>query len=277
MSRKHSQASANSKTSSSQQPTLTYAQLAGNNSGKSSNASTPAPATPAPAPSSAASQPTVAPASQPNPPKSFSAAAKQDNRQRTPTNGAGNQSNSNSGNTSGVSGHGGAGGARGGNANNNATSGGAGARNREAAVRLPSRNSVSSAATPNIQFGTLNKQARPQTPPTAQKQASGAASATSGGAMPANMTKPAAKPSFGSIKSHGDDNNSGNAGNKRSANGNNNSGNAADSNTRQHHGRQQQQQHGQQQNHHQQQQQRSGSRASNQSRQSQNHPGFKHG
>ncbi|KAJ1723758.1 hypothetical protein LPJ53_001926 [Coemansia erecta] len=276
MSRKHSQASANPKTSSSQQPTLTYAQLAGNNSGRSSNASTPAPATPAsaPAPSSAASQPTATPASQPNPPKSFSAAAKQDSRQRTPTNGAGNQSNSNSGNASGVSGHGGAGAARGGNANNNnnnATSGGAGARNREAAVRLPSRNSVSSAATPNIQFGSLNKQARPQTPPTAQKQNQGAASATSGGAMPANMAKPAAKPSFGSIKSHGDDSHSGNAGNKRPANANNNSGNAADSHSRQHHGRQQQQQHGQQQ------QQRSGSRASNQGRQSQNHSGFKHG
>ncbi|KAJ2784400.1 hypothetical protein GGI15_002266 [Coemansia interrupta] len=282
MSRKHSQASANPKTSSSQQPTLTYAQLAGNNSGKSSNASTPASVTPAPAaPSPAASQSTAAPASQPNPPKSFSAAAKQDNRQRTPTNGTGNQSNSNGGNASGVSGHGGAGAgaARGGNANNNnnsnATSGGPGARNREAAVRLPSRNSVSSAATPNIQFGSLNKQARPQTPPTAQKQNSGAASATSGGAMPPNMAKPAAKPSFGSIKSHGDDSHSGNAGNKRSGNANNNnSGNAAESNSRQHHGRQQQ--HGQQQNH-QQQQQRSGSRASNQGRPSQNYSGFKHG
>ncbi|KAJ2601073.1 hypothetical protein GGF39_001437 [Coemansia sp. RSA 1721] len=270
MSRKHSQASANPKTSSSQQPTLTYAQLAGNAQPGNNSSSKAVSSTPSPAPPAA---PAPAPAPKQNPPKSFSAAAKQDNRQRTPSNGAGNNTNNNNaGNAQGVAGRG-AGAARGGS--------NAGARGREPAVRLPSRNSVSSSTTPNIQFGSVNQQGRPHTPPTAQKPASGSA-ATSGGTMPANMAKPASKPSFGSIQSHGEDsanangNNGGSHGHRRPGNSNN----ATDGQARPHHGRHQHQPHHHHGHHNQQQQQqqRSASRSSSQGRQSQNYQsgGYKH-
>ncbi|KAJ2033315.1 hypothetical protein H4S03_005732 [Coemansia sp. S3946] len=74
-----------------------------------------------------------------------------------------------------------------------------------AAVRLPARSSVSSAAAPAIQFGSLNQQARPPSPPVAQRAAPATVAITSGSvwAVPA---KPASKPSFDSIQSNSEDN-----------------------------------------------------------------------
>ncbi|KAJ1894088.1 hypothetical protein LPJ66_005394, partial [Kickxella alabastrina] len=264
MSRKHSQASANSKTNSSEKQPLTYAQLAANSqaaptstpTNTAANAQAPVtPATPVTpvSPAIVAEKPVIA---QSTTPKSFSAVAKQDIKQRTPTNGPGNK---NGANAPSVGSRGaGNGGARGGS-----NAGGARSRSRDVAVRLPSRNSVSSATAPAIQFGSLNQQTRPVSPPAAQKTAV-AVAATSGGTMPANMAKPTTKPSFGSIQSNSED-----SGNKRQA----------DSQGRgQQHGRQHGQGH-----QYQQQQQRPGSRSSSHSRQSQNYTpnrgdnsGYKH-
>ncbi|KAJ2105088.1 hypothetical protein IW146_008385, partial [Coemansia sp. RSA 922] len=74
-----------------------------------------------------------------------------------------------------------------------------------AAVRLPARSSVSSAAAPAIQFGSLNQQVRPPSPPVAQRAAPATVAITSGSvwAVPA---KPASKPSFDSIQSNSEDN-----------------------------------------------------------------------
>ncbi|KAJ2434488.1 hypothetical protein GGF42_009216, partial [Coemansia sp. RSA 2424] len=138
-------------------------------------------------------------------------------------------------------------------------------RSRDAPVRLPSRNSVSSAAAPAIQFGSLNQQTRPPSPPTATQQRSGpaAAAATSGG-VPAALAKPASKPSFGSIQSSSEDSAAAAAAAKSAA---------ADSSAPRpapQHGRQSQQ------NQNQQNQHRPGSRSSSHSRQSQGYaPGRK--
>ncbi|KAJ2251723.1 hypothetical protein GGI13_003688, partial [Coemansia sp. RSA 455] len=74
-----------------------------------------------------------------------------------------------------------------------------------AAVRLPARSSVSSAAAPAIQFGSLNPQAHPLSPPAAQHAAPATVVKASGGvwAVPA---KPVSKPSFDSIQSNSEDN-----------------------------------------------------------------------
>ncbi|KAJ2063238.1 hypothetical protein GGI17_001849 [Coemansia sp. S146] len=74
-----------------------------------------------------------------------------------------------------------------------------------AAVRLPARNSVSSAAAPAIQLGSLNQQVRPPSPPAAQCATPATAVITSGG-VPAVLAKLVSKPSFGSIQSNSEDN-----------------------------------------------------------------------
>ncbi|KAJ2063120.1 hypothetical protein GGI17_001967 [Coemansia sp. S146] len=241
MSDNRSKVSANSKTSnSSRQPVLTYAETANNRSNRSTSsadATQAAPGTGAPATAAAV------------------VAGGKHNQHRPSFNGANGSGGNNSGAASGAPAVG--------RGNNAAAKGAAAAvrsRSRDAPVRLPSRNSVSSAAAPAIQFGSLNQQARPPSPPAAQRAAPATAAATSGG-VPAALAKPASKPSFGSIQSSSEDNAAKQpAGSQASS-----ISSTADSSARPaQHGRQQQQH---QQN--QQQQHRPGSRSSSHSRQSQ--------
>ncbi|KAJ2225375.1 hypothetical protein EV180_003442, partial [Coemansia sp. RSA 518] len=120
-------------------------------------------------PSSSEKANTTAPAAAAKP--SFSAAAKQA-RQRTPDNAASDTS------------------APAVNARGNGAS-------RNAPVRLP-RTSVSSSGAPAIQFGSLNQQTRPASPPAAHRPS---ATATTSGGVPATIGKSTPKPNFGSIPS----------------------------------------------------------------------------
>ncbi|KAJ2752087.1 hypothetical protein GGI19_004058, partial [Coemansia pectinata] len=248
MSDNRSKVSANSKTSnSSRQPVLTYAETANNRSNRSTSsadATQAAPGTGAPATAAAV------------------VAGGKHNQHRPSFNGANGSGGNNSGAASGAPAVG--------RGNNAAAKGAAAAvrsRSRDAPVRLPSRNSVSSAAAPAIQFGSLNQQARPPSPPAAQRAAPATAAATSGG-VPAALAKPASKPSFGSIQSSSEDNAAKQpAGSQASS-----ISSTADSSARPaQHGRQQhhQQQHQPQQHQQNQQQHRPGSRSSSHSRQSQ--------
>ncbi|KAJ1767600.1 hypothetical protein LPJ74_005277 [Coemansia sp. RSA 1843] len=247
MNRKSPNPQANLKTSGSKQQTPSNAQPAGN--GNDSTGKPPLSQKP----------------NRNSKPASFSEAAKQD-RQRSPTNGSNEGATNgpkNTGYSASVGGRGGNGGANRGSGN--AAGGGPGANvrshSREAPVRLPSRNSVSS-NTPAIQFGSFNEQARASSPPPAQQRSSNAA-ATSGG-VPVGLGKPTSKPNFGSISTH--NTNKDDSTRRPSTSGSNAN---APSGQQQHHGRQ---------NHHHHHQQRPGSRASNQSRQSQGYgPGRKDG
>ncbi|KAJ2790342.1 hypothetical protein H4R20_007030, partial [Coemansia guatemalensis] len=211
------QTATNLKTSSSKRPNLTYAQFAGNNNAGDSDKT-----------SSAASSTTAAQ----NQPGGFSAAAKQ-GRQRTPDNAT---TDAGSNGNPVVSGRG----ARNGGAQRS--------HSRDAPVRLPSRNSVSSSGgTPAIQFGSLNQQTRSLSPPVAQRTSG--AGTTSGG-VPATHGKSTAKLNFGTIiGSNSEDSSS-----RRPPN----SSGSHDASARAGH-------HGRQQNHH----QRQGSRSSGHGRQSQ--------
>ncbi|KAJ1848726.1 hypothetical protein LPJ70_000878 [Coemansia sp. RSA 2708] len=223
-----SQPPTNAKTSSSssKRHTPSYAQFAGSNPARSASPS----ASDKPNPSAAA------PLTKP----SFSAAAKQA-RQRTPD----NASDSTNGSPA-----------------VNARGNGAQPQGRNAPVRLPNRNSVSSAGAPAIQFGSLNQQTRPSSPPAAAHRPS-ATAATSGG-VPATIGKSTPKPNFGSIPNSAED-----TGRRPSSRNNSD----APSSRHSHHGRQHQQQPQQQQQSH---TQRPGSRSSGYGRQSQGHlPGRK--
>ncbi|KAJ2665379.1 hypothetical protein IWW48_000268 [Coemansia sp. RSA 1200] len=227
-------------------------------------------------------------------PASFSEAATQD-RQWPQVNGsnegAANGSKNALGNPASIGGRGSNKGSANAAAGGGGSSGsGANARShsREAPVRLPSRNSVSS-NTPAIQFGSFNEQTRSSSPPPAQpqqqnqqqqqhqhhqqqQQRSPNAAATSGG-VPVGLGRPTTKPSFGSISTHSasqEDNST-----KRSPTSGGNVNASASSSSQQQQqqhssdGSARQSHHGGRSHHHQ--QQRPGSRTSNQSRQSQGH------
>ncbi|KAJ2630074.1 hypothetical protein H4R22_002923, partial [Coemansia sp. RSA 1290] len=164
-----SQPATNAKTSSSKRPTSSYSQYAGANTASSAS----------PSGSDKATHNAAAPQTKPT---SFSAAAKQ-GKQRSPDNVSDTPAN--------------------GAPSVNSRGNGAGSQHgRNAPVRLPSRNSVSSIGTSAIQFGSLNQQTRPSSPP-ATYRPSGAA-ATSGG-VPSTIGKSTPKPNFGSITGTAED------------------------------------------------------------------------
>ncbi|KAJ1742546.1 hypothetical protein LPJ68_001838 [Coemansia sp. RSA 1086] len=169
MNRKN-QPATNAKTSSSKRPTSSYSQYAGANTASSAS----------PSGSDKATHNAAAPQTKPT---SFSAAAKQGKQQRSPENVSDTPAN--------------------GAPSVNSRGNGAGSQHgRNAPVRLPSRNSVSSIGTSAIQFGSLNQQTRPSSPP-ATYRPSGAA-ATSGG-VPSTIGKSTPKPNFGSITGTAED------------------------------------------------------------------------
>ncbi|KAJ2747992.1 hypothetical protein GGI20_000079 [Coemansia sp. BCRC 34301] len=183
MSDSRGKVSANSKTSnSSRQPALTYAETANSRNSRSTSG---------------------ADATQPG--TTAAAAATGGGKNRPSVNGANGSGGNNGGAISSVPAvsRGSSGVATGKGAANSA----ARSNSNDAPVRLPSRSSVSSAAAPAIQFGSLNQQTRPPSSPPAATQRTGpaVAAATSGG-VPAALAKPASKPSFGSIQSSTEDN-----------------------------------------------------------------------
>ncbi|KAJ1731646.1 hypothetical protein LPJ61_002432 [Coemansia biformis] len=220
------QPSTNAKSSSSKRPNLTYAQSAGNQPARSAS----------PGVSDKTSSTAPGPVAPQTKPGSHGAVAKQ-GRQQTPEHAP--ASNGGPAVT----------------ARSNSSAGGPRSHSRDAPVRMPTRNSVSSATTPAIQFGSLNQQARASPPPAAHRPSSTAA--TSGG-VPVAPGKPASKPNFGTIASSSDE------GSRKQ----HSSQGASDTPSRGgHHGRQQGHSHHPQQQ--QQQQQRPGSRSSGHGRQGQ--------
>ncbi|KAJ2833122.1 hypothetical protein GGI24_000968, partial [Coemansia furcata] len=171
MSDNRSKVSANSKTSnSSRAPVLTYAETANNRSNRSTS-------------SADATQPSAA-----------TAAAAGKHTQRPSSNAANGSALSSAASGAPAVSRG------------NAKAAAVRSRSRDAPVRLPSRNSVSSAAAPPaIQFGSLNQQARPPSPPAAAQRAAPATAAATSGGVPAALAKPASKPSFGSMQSSSED------------------------------------------------------------------------
>ncbi|ORX73826.1 hypothetical protein DL89DRAFT_4492 [Linderina pennispora] len=154
MSRKYSQAAANSKTSGSQQQPLTYAQLASSN--KPGNALNPAPAATQPPKATSSSTPAAVPAK---------ADKQQQQQQRTPANGTNGPPSSNGSN----------------NARDRVNSSSSNRpRTNDPAVSLPSRKSVSSGAA-GIQFGSLNQNNRSPSPANTAANRAAAGLATSGG------------------------------------------------------------------------------------------------
>ncbi|KAJ1957885.1 hypothetical protein EC988_000598, partial [Linderina pennispora] len=181
MSRKYSQAAANSKTSGSQQQPLTYAQLASSN--KPGNALNPAPAATQPPKATSSSTPAAVPAK-------ADKQQQQQQQQRIPANGTNGPPSSNGSN----------------NARDRVNSSSTNRpRTNDPAVSLPSRKSVSSGAA-GIQFGSLNQNNRSPSPANAAANRAAAGPATSGGGVPPSAVgKGASKPSFGTVQSHNND------------------------------------------------------------------------